>query len=123
MLLMPTLVHMQRELALYTYRNLDRSISAYFMDKDIDPVFKGTLVKNTRSQPIMIAVFSGFCWSSNLSSSFRIGSNIDCYAAAESWCKKGPPPPQLLTSSALQPVFPQKEPAPPPAPSADVVRW
>ena len=29
----------QRELALYTYHNLDRTFSTYFMDKDIDPVF------------------------------------------------------------------------------------
>lgn len=43
------------------------------------------------------------------------------HAAAESWCKKGPPPPQLLTASALQPPFPAKEPAPPAAPKADVV--
>jgi hypothetical protein len=32
---------LQRELALYTYHNLDRKFSTYFMDKDISPVFKG----------------------------------------------------------------------------------
>lgn len=32
---------LQRELALYTYHHLDRKFSTYFMDKDINPVFKG----------------------------------------------------------------------------------
>lgn len=32
---------LQRELALYTYHNLDRPFTTYFLDKDISPVFKG----------------------------------------------------------------------------------
>ncbi len=43
-------------------------------------------------------------------------------AAAESWCKKCPPPPQIGNAYALQPPFPSEEPKVPQAPDAAKVR-